>query len=105
MSFRPVAGGARRRLAQRIRRFLDGLAQQNRDPNRLESHLVLDALSYLHAGQWTLGEDAISRAEQAAGASRDQLAGIRPAFDPVTVARLQDHLGAIVARQDEVPAE
>jgi hypothetical protein len=88
-------------LAQRIQQFLQELGRQGRGPNRLEAHYLLDALSYLHAAQWVIGEEAMRRAERAAEAEPERLSSVRPVYDPVTVSGLRDQLQIIMARYGE----
>jgi hypothetical protein len=92
---RAIASRTPRRLARRIQRFLDELNRQGREPNRLEGHHLLDALAHLSGGECQLGEEAMERAEQASRPDEGQLRPVRPSFDPVTVARLREHLNSI----------
>jgi inorganic triphosphatase YgiF len=85
-------------LARRIDHFLIGLSRKGRDPNRLEGHYLLDALSHLHVNQYRLGEEAMRKAEQAFGATPQQLSSVKAAYDPMTAAHLRRQLDDIMAR-------
>jgi hypothetical protein len=87
---------ARQSLAQRIARFLDWLEGEGRNPNRLEGELLLDALSHLAAFQLPRAEDLMTKAERAGAASAQELARVKPPFDPVTTRGLRTALTHIL---------
>lgn len=98
MSGASVSGTcAQRILGDRIGRLLVTLSRNGREPNRLESHHLLDAFSYLVEGQCTLCEQAISDAEAAANGTPQRISLIRTSVDPVTVTRLRERLDGIIA--------
>jgi len=84
-------------LVQRIDRFLLAVNCQGRALNRLESHYLLDALSYLAEGQWTLCDQAIAAAERGSAAAHEDLFSVPASIDPVDIVRLRDRLNAISA--------
>jgi hypothetical protein len=57
---------ARRAVAQRIERFLNGLDRAGRAPNRREVYYLREALQMLEAGLYPEGEDAMHKAERVA---------------------------------------
>lgn len=81
-----------RKLASRIGRFLDGIDHQKREPNRVESHYVLDALAYLKSEHFELGEEAMRQAERSMRPDEGQVRQVRPSVDPISVASLRDSL-------------
>jgi hypothetical protein len=65
MTLNPTARAtARRNVAERIDRFLDGLRRARRAPNRRELFWLRDALANLEQGQYPAGEDAMDKAER-----------------------------------------
>jgi hypothetical protein len=65
MTLNPVAGvTARRNVAERINRFLNGLQGVPRLPNRRELFRLREALVNLEAGQYPAGEGAMDKAER-----------------------------------------
>ena len=65
MTLNPIARAtARRNVAERIDRFLNGLKAARRLPNRRELFWLRDALVNLEAGQYPEGEDAMDKAER-----------------------------------------
>jgi hypothetical protein len=65
MTLNPVARAtARRNVADRIDRFLNGLQGARRLPNRRELFWLRDALVNLEQGQYPEGEDAVDKAER-----------------------------------------
>ena len=83
-------------LAQRIGALLVHLGQREREPNRLELHCLLDALSHLQEGDWALGEQAVDAAERAAAATPEQISAVPAPVDPVTLAVLRRRMDLIV---------
>jgi len=66
MSLNPTARAtARRNVAERIDRFLNGLQRVKRLPNRRELFWLRHALADLQEGQYPAGEDAMDKAERA----------------------------------------
>jgi hypothetical protein len=66
MTLNPTARAtARRNVADRIDRFLNGLEVARRLPNRRELFWLRDALVNLEAGQYPEGEDAMDKGERA----------------------------------------
>ena len=66
MTLNPTAcATARRNVADRIDRFLNGLQSVRRLPNRRELFWLRDALANLQEGQYPAGEDAMDKAERA----------------------------------------
>jgi hypothetical protein len=84
-------------LVKRIDRLLLAVNRQGRELNRLESHHLLDALSYLAEGRWALCDQAIGAAECGFAAAREDLLSVPASIDPVDTARLRDRLNAISA--------
>jgi hypothetical protein len=65
MTLNPTAcATARRNVADRIDRFLNGLQSVRRLPNRRELFWLRDALANLQEGQYPAGEDAMDKAER-----------------------------------------
>jgi hypothetical protein len=65
MTLNPTARAtARRNVADRIDRFLNGLQGARRPPNRRELFWFSDALVNLEAGQYPAGEEAMDKAER-----------------------------------------
>ena len=99
MTVSPAAvATARRNVAQRIERFLNGLERAGRLPNR---HHLREAFQKLEAGQYPEGEDAMLKAERIApipevgapavperSASMSQVAGASLPANPATLAIL-----------------
>jgi hypothetical protein len=56
---------ARRNVAERIDRFLNGLEGARRLPNRRELFWLRETLGSLQEGQYLVGEDAMDKAERA----------------------------------------
>jgi hypothetical protein len=66
MTLNPTARTtARRNVAERIDRLLNGLEGARRQPNRRELFWLRDALVNLQEGQYPAGEDAMDKAERA----------------------------------------
>jgi hypothetical protein len=66
MTLNPTArAAARRNVAERIDRFLNGLRRAQRLPNRRELFWLRDALAKLQEGQYPAGEEAMDKAERA----------------------------------------
>ena len=66
MTLNPIARAtARRNVADRIDRFLNGLEVVRRLPNRRELFWLRDALANLEEGQYPTGEEAMDKAERA----------------------------------------
>jgi hypothetical protein len=66
MTLNPAARAtARRNVADRIDRFLNGLERASRQPNRRELFWLREALANLKEGRYPEGEDAMDRAERA----------------------------------------
>jgi hypothetical protein len=61
----PEPRHARRNVAERIDRFLNGLQGIRRLPNRRELFWLREALVNLQEGQYPAGEDAMDKAERA----------------------------------------
>jgi hypothetical protein len=57
---------ARRNVAQRTGRFLNGLERAGRPPNRRELYYLREAFQKLEAGQYPEAEDAMLKAERIA---------------------------------------
>ena len=55
---------ARRNVADRIDRFLNGLGRTRRQPNRRELFWLREALANLQEGQYPGGEEAMDKAER-----------------------------------------
>jgi hypothetical protein len=65
MALNPTAlATARRNVAERVDRFLNGLRRTHRLPNRRELFWLRDALVKLQEGQHPAGEDAMDKAER-----------------------------------------
>jgi hypothetical protein len=65
MTLNPTARAtARRNVAERINRFLNGLHRARRLPNRRESFWLRHALVNLQEGQYPAGEEAMDKAER-----------------------------------------
>ena len=66
MTLNPAARAtARRNVAERVDRFLNGLQRARRQPNRRELFWLRHALVNLQEGQCPAGEDAMDKAERA----------------------------------------
>ena len=66
MTLNPTARAtARRNVAERIDRFLNGLRGARRLPNRRELFWLREALANLQEGQYPAGEEAMDKAESA----------------------------------------
>jgi hypothetical protein len=66
MTLNPTAQAtARRNVADRFDRFLNGLKQARRQPNRRELFWLRQALVHLQEAAYPASEDAIDRAERA----------------------------------------
>ena len=83
---------ARRNVAQRIERFLNGLERARRPPNRRELHHLREAFQKLEAGQYPEGEDAMLNAERIAPIPE----GAVPESAPVSVQELRAELRRIL---------
>jgi hypothetical protein len=65
MTLNPVARAtARRNVADRFDRFLNGLQQAQRQPNRRELYWLRQALVSLQEADYPSGEDGIDKAER-----------------------------------------
>ena len=65
MTLNPTARAtARRNVADRIDRFLNGLGRTRRQPNRRELFWLREALANLQEGQYPRGEEAMDKAER-----------------------------------------
>jgi hypothetical protein len=66
MTLNPTARAtARRNVAERIDRFLNGLEGARRLPNRRELFWLRETLGNLQEGQYPAGEEAMDKAERA----------------------------------------
>ena len=95
MTLNPTARAtARRNVADRFDRFLKGLQQARRQPNRRELFWLRQALVNLQDANYPLGEDAIDKAERSLAVPE------HAATDPstnagMTVDELRDQLDRI----------
>ena len=65
MTLNPTARAtARRNVAERVDRFLNGLQSARRQPNRRELFWLREALVNLQEGQYPAGEEAMDKAER-----------------------------------------
>jgi hypothetical protein len=96
MTLNPTARAtARRNVADRIDRFLDGLERARRQPNGRELFWLRDALARLQEGQYPEGEDAMHKAERAMPIP--EYAASAPATNAaVTVEQLRGQLDRIM---------
>jgi hypothetical protein len=96
MTLNPTARAtARRNVAERIDRFLNGLQQARRQPNRRELFWLRQALVHLQEAEYPAGEDALDKAERAVAVPE------HAASDPssnagTTVDELRQQLGQIM---------
>jgi hypothetical protein len=98
----PVAiATARRNVAQRIERFLNGLDRAGRPPNRRELYYLRKALQKLGAGLFPEGEDAMLKAERIE-AIPDTAATAIMTNDAATTDELRTELSGIL--QNAMPA-
>src|SRR5436190_20938500 len=92
MTVSPAAvATARRNVAQRIERFLNGLERADRPPNRRELYHLWEALQKLEAGQYPEGEDAMLKAERIAPIPEAGSPAV-PESDPVSIQELRAEL-------------
>ena len=96
MTVSPAAvATARRNVAQRIERFLNGLERAGRPPNRRELHHLREALQKLEAGQYPEGEDAMPDAERMAPIPEAGAPAV-PESDPASIQELRAELRRIL---------
>ena len=96
MTVSPAAvATARRNVAQRIERFLNGLERARRPPNRRELHHLREAFEKLEAGQYPEGEDAMLNAERIAPIPEAGAPAV-PESDAVSITELRAELGRIL---------
>ena len=96
MTVSPAAvATARRNVAQRIERFLNGLERAGRLPNRRELHHLREAFQKLEAGQYPEGEDAMLNAERIAPIPEAGAPAVLES-DPVSIQELRAELRGIL---------
>jgi hypothetical protein len=96
MTFSPAAiATARRNVAQRIERFLNGLERAGRPPNRRELYYLREAFQKLEAGQYPESEDAMLKAERIAPIP-EAAATAPTTTDPMSIEELRAELARIL---------
>jgi hypothetical protein len=91
----PADPTPRRRVAQRIDRFLRGLQRARRQPNRREGYHLRDALEHLAGGQVEACEASVLRAERMEPLPAS-VAALLATNETITVAELASQLDRII---------
>ena len=100
MTLNPTARAtARRNVADRFDRFLNGLRQAQRQPNRRELFWLQQALVSLQEGDYPSGEDAIDKAERTV-AVPGHAANNLSTNAGTTCDELRDQLGQIITARE-----